>query len=163
MQEHLIVDGNNSMHAIAEIATELAKDRNHARDTLLRFLEPFAADGFRVTVVFDGRAGRGSLQKRPGIDAYDVVYSSSFEGADGVIERMVMAAKFPEAICVVTNDSLIRNCAYENGASAMRVEEMIKKLDHSISQVSQRAERTSKFPKKQDRPFKNPIPFPDDF
>ena len=61
------------MHAIAEIATELAKDRNHARDTLLRFLEPFAADGFRVTVVFDGRAGRGSLQKRPGMDAYDVV------------------------------------------------------------------------------------------
>jgi len=63
----------------------------------------------------------------------------------------------------VTNDSLIRNCAYENGASAMRVEEMIKKLDHSISQVSRRAERTSKLPKNQDHSFKNPIPFPDDF
>ena len=28
MQEHLIIDGNNALHAIPELAVEFAKDRN---------------------------------------------------------------------------------------------------------------------------------------
>ena len=161
MQEHLIIDGNNSMHAIPEIAKELNRDRNFAREAMQKFLEPLAGDGFRVTVVFDGRGSKGVVEKRRGLDAFDVVYSSSFEGADGLIERMIMAAHYPEKICVVTNDNLIRNCAYENGATAMRVEEMVKKLDHSISQISRRAEKTSSFQNLTDKPFRNQIPFPD--
>ena len=161
MQEHLIIDGNNSMYAIPEIAKELNRDRNFAREAMQKFLEPLAGDGCRVTVVFDGRGGKGVVQKRAGWESFDVVYSSSVEGADGVIERMVMAAQHPEKICVVTNDNLIRNCAYENGASAMRVEEMVKKLDHSISQISRRAKKTGTCQSGSDQPFRNQIPFPD--
>ena len=79
MQEHLIIDGNNALHAIPELAGEFAKDRNLGRENLLHYMEPLQTmENNLLTVVFDGRAGRGSLQKRPGIDAYDVVYSSSF-------------------------------------------------------------------------------------
>ena len=31
MQEHLMIDGNNAMHAIPELLEELAVDRNQAR------------------------------------------------------------------------------------------------------------------------------------
>ena len=33
---------------------------------------------------------------------------------------------------VVTNDGLIRNCAYAHGSTAMRVEEVAKRLDYAI-------------------------------
>ena len=45
---------------------------------------------------------------------------------------MLMNAQHPERIVVVTNDGLIRNCAYANGSTAMRVEEIFKRLDHVI-------------------------------
>ncbi|MDA8859697.1 NYN domain-containing protein [bacterium] len=156
-----MIDANNAMHAMPDIARELAHDRNLARDSLLRMLEPLVADGNRVTVVFDGREGRGSLQKYRNLDSYDVVYSSSSEGADGVIERMVMVAKNPGRICVVTNDNLIRNCAYAHGASAMRVEEFVKRLDHSIDQVSRRANFNKSRSRSERVPFHNRIEFPE--
>lgn len=156
-----MIDGNNAMHAIPETSRELPRNRNQARDSLLRMLEPLVADGNRVTAVFDGKEGRGSLQKYRNMESFDVVYSSSSEGADGVIERMVMASKHPGKICVITNDNLIRNCAYEHGASAMRVEQFIKRLDHSIDQVSRRTSVLRQGTQKNSEPFHNKLEFPD--
>ncbi len=161
MQEHLIIDGNNAMHAIPQICEELSRDRNLARESLLRMIEPLANVGARVTVVFDGRAGKGSLEKYARVDSFDIFYSSSREGADGAIERMVMAAKYPARICVVTNDNLIRNCAYSSGASAMRVEQMIKRLDHSIDQLVRRAQYSKGNRGGSEEPFHNRIEFPE--
>jgi predicted RNA-binding protein with PIN domain len=136
MQEHLIIDGNNALHAIPDLSKELVQDRNLARDSLLRFLEPIqTGENCLLTVVFDGRGGKGRVYQHEGIKNYTVIYSSSVQGADGVIERMLLAAKYPERISVATNDSLIRNCAYESGASTMRIEELIKKLDSAIDRT----------------------------
>ena len=63
---------------------------------------------------------------------------------------MVMAARFPGKICVVTNDHLIRNCAYANGSSTMRVDQLLKQLDYSIDQMSRKAQQT-RFSKKGSR------------
>lgn len=161
MQEHLIIDGNNAMHAIPSLMKELLRDRNFARTSLLSMLVPLISVGNRVTVVFDGRAGKGSLEKYEGMEGFDVFYSSSHEGADGAIERMVMAARFPGKICVVTNDQLIRNCAYANGSSTMRVDQLLKQLDHSIDQMSRKAQQT-RFSKKGGQvSFHNRIEIPD--
>ena len=54
--------------------------------------------------------GPQSVSKHRGIEEFTIVFSSSAQGADGVIERMLMAAKQPERIVVITNDGLIRNC-----------------------------------------------------
>ena len=161
MQEHLIIDGNNAMHAIPQIKREMNRDRNLARDSLLRMLEPLVSGNDRVTAVFDGRAGKGSLEKYARTESFDVYYSSSKEGADGAIERMVMGAKYPERICVVTNDNLIRNCAYANGASAMRVEQLIKRLDHSIDQVVRKSIQIKGQKQSIEEPFYNRIEFPE--
>jgi len=160
MQEHLMVDGNNAIHAIPELLKELHVDRNQAREGLLRMLEPLASSA-RVTVVFDGRNGRGAIEKFGSSNSFDVVYSSSREGADGVIERMVMAAKYPEKLCVVTNDNLIRNCAFSCGASAMRIDQLIKKLDYSIDQITRKIKNLPMNQSKLSEPFHNKIEIPD--
>jgi predicted RNA-binding protein with PIN domain len=159
MQEHLIIDGNNALHAIPDLSKELAQDRNLARDSLLRFLEPIqTGENCLLTVVFDGRGGKGRVYQHEGVKNYTVIYSSSVQGADGVIERMLLAAKYPERISVATNDSLIRNCAYESGASTMRIEELIKKLDSAIDRTRI---RLSQKQGGKSGAFSNKICFPD--
>jgi predicted RNA-binding protein with PIN domain len=159
MQEHLIIDGNNALHAIPVLAKSLERDRQLARDDLIRMLEPLQArNQYLLTVVFDGRGGKTSLTKHQGNSNYSIIYSSSSQGADGVIERMLMGAEFPERITVGTNDNLIRNCAYTHGAAVMRVEELVKKLDNTIS-ISRNLSGT---PRKNEKKFENRIPFPDD-
>ena len=156
-----MVDGNNALHAIPELRRELAVDRNRARDSLLCLLEPLqAAENCMLTVVFDGRGGKSSVSKHANIENYVVIYSSSVQGADGVIERMLMAAQSPERIVVATNDGLIRNCAYECGAAAMKVEELVKRLDRSIEQSAKRVRNRSKPNRKGPDGFENKIPFP---
>ena len=62
MQEHLIIDGNNALHGIPELARELKIDRNQARESLLRYLEPLQQnEKYLLTVVFDGKLGRGRV------------------------------------------------------------------------------------------------------
>jgi predicted RNA-binding protein with PIN domain len=161
MQEHLMIDGNNAIHAIPELLEELAIDRNQARDSLVRMLEPVTNTGARLTVVFDGRGGRSSIQKFGSSNLLDVVYSSSQEGADGVIERMVMASKYPAQICVVTNDNLIRNCAFSCGASAMRVDQLIKKLEYSIDQITRQVEQRKGKKNNWQEPFHNKLDIPE--
>jgi predicted RNA-binding protein with PIN domain len=136
MQEHLIIDGNNALHAIPELSKELTRDRNLARDSLIRFLEPIqSGENCLLTIVFDGRGGKGRVYQHGGNKSFTIIYSSSAQGADGVIERMLLAAQFPDRISVATNDNLIRSCAYEAGASTMRIEELIKKLDRAIDRI----------------------------
>ena len=96
MQEHLIIDGNNALHGIPDLARELKKDRNLARESLLLYLEPLQQnEQYLLTVVFDGKFGRGRVYQHNNNQQYTVIYSASTQGADGVIERMLMAAKFP--------------------------------------------------------------------
>jgi predicted RNA-binding protein with PIN domain len=157
MQEHLIIDGNNALLAIPQLAKILSIDRQVAREDLVRMLEPLMAkQNFLLTVVFDGRGGKTSLSKHRNNQNYSVIYSSSSQGADGVIERMLMAAEFPERITVGTNDGLIRNCAYTHGAAVMRVEELVKKLDASIDL----AKNINGEKKRNEKKFENRIPFP---
>ena len=40
MQEHLIIDGNNALHAIPQLAKTLERDRQMAREDLIHMLEP---------------------------------------------------------------------------------------------------------------------------
>jgi predicted RNA-binding protein with PIN domain len=162
MQEHLIIDGNNALHAIPELARELRNNREYARESLLHLLEPLVGiTSSLLTVVFDGKGGPLAVSKHKELEAFTVIYSSSTQGADGVIERMLMASKQPEKLVVVTNDNLIRNCAFAHGASAMRVEEVSKKLDFAIERVKSIRCKTSKKSNENGAKFENKIPFPD--
>ena len=82
MQEHLIIDGNNALHAVPQLAQTLERDRQMARDDLVRMLEPLQArENCLLTVVFDGRGGKTALSKHRGNEQYSIIYSSSSQGA----------------------------------------------------------------------------------
>jgi len=72
-----------------------------------------------------------------------------------------MASKEPGNIVVATNDGLIRNCAYQNGAAAMRVQELIKRLDSSIDQTSRRVRSRSRDEDGKSPRFENRLPLED--
>ena len=161
-QVHLIVDGNNAIHAIEELHDTLSRDRQAAREALLKLLQPIHdSEGCRLTVVFDGREGIGSIQKRGNEERFCIVYSSSEQSADGVIERMLLAAKRPEVITVATNDNLIRNCAYEVGAGAVRAEDLPQWADRAASHQKQVLKNVPSL--KAAPVFENRIGFPKSF
>ena len=86
MQEHLIIDGNNALHAIPSLAKSMERVRQLARDDLIRMLEPLQArNQYLLTIVFDGRGGKGRIYQHEGNKNYTIIYSSSVQGADGVI------------------------------------------------------------------------------
>ena len=70
----------------------------------------------------------------------------------------LMAAKKPERIVVITNDGLIRNCAYAHRASAMRVGEVLKRLDHGIETAAS-IKKQAHGNRKAGKAFENRIPF----
>ena len=80
-----MVDGNNALHAIPELATELSRDRNQARESLLRLLEPLQSGGnVMLTVVFDGRGGRSSIAKHRNIEEF-----TAYKGSQDGLARLI--------------------------------------------------------------------------
>ena len=63
-----------------------------------------------LTVVFDGKRRTSEDFETQGDGPYSIIYSSSVDGADGVIEKMLMNTKHPERIVVVTNETDTELC-----------------------------------------------------
>ena len=74
---------------------------------------------------------------------------------------MLLAAKSPEVITVATNDNLIRNCAYEVGATAVRAEDLPLWVDQAISYQGQALKNMPD--RKKLPPFDNRIEIPNVF
>jgi predicted RNA-binding protein with PIN domain len=123
----LIVDGYNIVHAWPELAPLIRSGRGEeARRRLIATLADYsAATGERVTVVFDahGRArdhGEGEL-----IDGVRVVFGSSAQTADHVIERRVAIASAQgdaPTVTVATGDRLQRDLVMAMGAAVIGAE-----------------------------------------
>jgi len=56
---------------------------------------------------------------------------------------------------------LIRNCAYSCGASAMRVDQLTKKLDYSIDQVTRQLDQIRGKKNNWKEPFHNKLDIPE--
>ncbi len=120
----LIVDGYNIVHAWPELSPLIRSGRGEeARRRLIAILADYsAASGERVTVVFDahGRArdhGEGEV-----VDGVRVVFGSSAQTADHVIERRVAIASQQgdaRTVTVATGDRLQRDLVMAMGAAVI--------------------------------------------
>ncbi len=115
---HLLVDGANILHAWPELRRLLARDRGAARSQLVQALcAVHDAEGWRVTVVFDGRGPELQFEQ-PGVAAtFAVIYTPSSLTADDVIEQLVAkSAKTLECV-VATGDGDERRTVEALGAT----------------------------------------------
>jgi predicted RNA-binding protein with PIN domain len=104
-EKHLLVDGANILHAWPDLLALAARDKDAARARLSQTLRALHdTDGWRVTVVFDGR-GAELVVEQPGAHAtFAHIFTPGALTADSVIEQLVGAAADPAACTVATAD-----------------------------------------------------------
>ena len=104
MPTHVIIDGNNLLHAMyahAPLPTI-------GRETLVRLIERWAGNAHDdVTLVFDGPVPREGLAKQMSSSRITVRFSAPAT-ADDVIIASVQGAKDPGTIRVVSSDKAIQ-------------------------------------------------------
>jgi len=107
MDEHVIIDGNNLLHAMREHAPIAAV----GRETMVRLIERWSREsGNSVTLVFDGPTPRGNFSKQLSPDGLTVRFSAPAT-ADDLIVAAIGDEKDPTRLRVVTSDTAIRHAA----------------------------------------------------
>ena len=107
MVEHVIIDGNNLLHTLREHAPIAAV----GRETMVRLIERWEkTSGCEVTLIFDGPAPRGGLNKQLSPEGLRVRFSAPAT-ADDLIVAMIRDEKDPTRLRVVTSDKAIRHAA----------------------------------------------------
>jgi predicted RNA-binding protein with PIN domain len=142
----LIVDGYNIIHAWPELSPLIKGGRGEeARRRLIAALGEYAAaTGEHITVVFDahGRArDRGAGEK---VDGVTVIFGSSSQTADHVIERRVsIAARGGNArqVTVATSDRLQRDMVMAMGAAVVGAQALHAMVQGTRSEVEEHARR----------------------
>ena len=143
----LIVDGYNVIHAWPELSPLIKAGRaEEARGRLLASLAEYsAATGERVTVVFDAHGRPRDDGQGERIDGVTVVFGSSAQTADHVIERRVaIASRRGDArlVTVATGDRLQRELVMAMGASVIGAEALRQVVRGAEAEIGeQRARR----------------------
>jgi uncharacterized protein len=116
--QRLIIDGYSLIHRDPETKKIVAGNLRRAREVLIEKVSRTAtAMADHVVIVFDGQQQSGSVPG--GIQAIELVYSSSGQTADTVIERLVQQATNPGSWLVVTNDRRERETVMATGVQTM--------------------------------------------
>ncbi len=103
MSQHVIIDGNNLLHAMHAHAPL----PHVGRETLVRVIDGWARKrDDKVTLVFDGPVPREGLARQMSSGRIDVRFSAP-QTADDVIVAMIHATKHPATVRVVSSDTAI--------------------------------------------------------
>lgn len=119
MAEHVIIDGNNLLHAMHAYAPI----PHVGRETMVKVIDHWARQGDdEVTLVFDGPVPREGLAQQMTSSRITVRFSASVT-ADDVIARMIQRARDPGSVRVISSDKALRHealhrrCQYADSAA----------------------------------------------
>lgn len=114
----LLVDGNNIIHAWADLLQLHQKRGGLAHAELIRRLgELRDFSGYRIVLVFDGTGATASDERSPG--GLQVIYTSRSHTADDVIERLAIKYAGTYQIIVATDDRAEQDVVVAAGGEAM--------------------------------------------
>ena len=127
----VVLDGYNVIHAVPELARQLDRSLEAARDALMELCREYRArqgDVKRLYVVFDGRDAdaSGSHEQRHG--GVTVLFTQKPEEADERILRVIEAERGRSRCVVVSNDNEVFNNARAFGARVISVQEFYGRL-----------------------------------
>jgi len=134
--QRLIIDGYSLIHRDPETKRMVSENMRRAREVLIEKISRTAtAMAEQVTVVFDGQLRSGSVPG--GLQAIEILYSSSGQTADTVIERLVHQAVDPAKWLVVTNDRRERETVMATGVQTMSCAVFIEECQRMAKQQTQ--------------------------
>ncbi len=140
--QRLIIDGYSLIHRDPETKRIVADNLRRAREVLVEKISRTAtAMAQQVTVVFDGQQSGASSPG--GIQAIEIIYSSSGQTADTVIERLVHQATNPANWLVVTNDRRERETVLAAGVQTMSCAVFLEECTRMARQQTQSMARNA--------------------
>lgn len=130
MEEFLIVDGYNILHAWPSLRKYLNESLEHARVKLIEKLSNYQAlKGLKVIVVFDAhhvKGGSGGWVIEAGVE---VIYSPQGTTADAVIEKLAGQLVEKGSVLVATSDWLQQRMVFGKGAIRLSARELEEEVD----------------------------------
>ena len=129
MQEILLVDGYNIIHAWSDLKTTAEYSLEDARHALLEIMQDYQGySGYRIIVVFDAHMIPGGLEKKEIIGGVEVVYTRENETADRYIERFVDGLPEYVRVMVATSDYLQQTIVMSRGAVRISARELLEQV-----------------------------------
>lgn len=126
VQDILIVDGYNILHAWPEFTALVAEELGHARDQLLNVLSQYgASQGVKVIVVFDAHNVKGNSERVEISSGIETVFTREGETADMWIEKTVGKLKTAgRRIFVATSDAAEQRLILSKGGLRISAAEL---------------------------------------
>ena len=129
MQELLLVDGYNIIHAWPDLKRIAAVSLEEARHTLLEIMQDFQGyKGYRVIVVFDAHMTSGGVEKQEMSGRIEVVFTRENDTADHYIERWTDGAPKNVQVIVATSDYLQQTIVLSRGAIRISARELLDQV-----------------------------------
>lgn len=142
MNEYIVVDGYNVVHAWPELVVLANENLEHARDKLVDILANYAGfSGDRVVLVFDAHSVKGSVERYEEVNGVQIFYTREEETADSMIERLVGDIPNNGNIRVVTSDWEEQRVVFGRGAYRMTPKELLIRVRDVEKEAQQRLTR----------------------
>lgn len=134
---HLLVDGSNILHAWPELSSLFKRDRNAARSQLVQQLAAIHDVGsMQLTIVFDGRGEKLVIEHPSQQTSLTVIYTSSGQTADDVIEQMAVKAVATSRCIVATDDRAERQTVQAAGAEVVSSGDLLAWAKQAATRLS---------------------------
>lgn len=138
----ILVDGYSLLHNWPELAVGAPRHSERARDALVDLLQQYQdASGTPVTIFFDGQGPRHSRPKTHPSHAVEVLFSTSGQTADDLIERAAHRFQAYGEVLVVTDDFAERETVSGFGGSVASCENFIRMIDQALSELQDKLQR----------------------
>jgi predicted RNA-binding protein with PIN domain len=138
----ILVDGYSLLHNWPELAEGSPRHSEMARDALVEILTQYQdASGTPVTVFFDGAGTRRVKPRNQSGGAVEVLFSSSGQTADELIERAAHRFQSYGEVLVVTDDFAERDIVGGFGGSVASCANFIRKIQGALSDLAENMDR----------------------
>jgi len=132
----ILVDGYSLLHNWPGLARGSPRHSEAARDELIARLTLYRdASGTPITIFFDGQGPRGKAKAKHSNREMEVLFSSTGQTADQMIERAAYRfAQFGE-ILAVTDDIAERETVISMGGMAMNCANFIQTVENALADL----------------------------
>jgi hypothetical protein len=141
----ILVDGYSLLHRWPELAEGAPRHSEAARDALVEMLAQYEdASGTPITVFFDGVGARRGKPRNQAGGSVEVIFSSSGQTADDLIERAAHRFQDYGEVLVVTDDFAERNIVGGFGGSVASCANFIGMIRDALGHLAEDLSRHNK-------------------